>query len=410
MTISATINRIEFNKVLNRAKRQTLKKHDFYQYVKIEFNGRMRVISENTENQIFETVSDSRYEGQSEFFIHPDSIKPLIPKKGKYFSIEFDSNENELRINGCTCSAPTMISKQSVEKKLDGVGNVESSRVQFVENFEKAYQRGNLKKAISLSGFQLLRMLESVYCALEKDSNRRFALNGICFEFAEYDSEELLNLIATDGRRLHFSQSSKKGNHNRPCESESGIVPAHACKQLIDTLKTKKESEVIIQLFENSIKFLICSDSTSIESRIIEGRFPNYFDVMQSANKTDCVHLFDKKEIEQLQGFLSQIVGFKDEIRGIDFRISRENVFGVYDNPNYGKPKYGKPEKMEQLLVTYDCLFLSEIFKSFPDSVFDFHVNSDEIGTGKSSSSAGFFRAQCEKIDVSFQAVLMPYG
>ncbi|MBU2540312.1 MAG: DNA polymerase III subunit beta [Candidatus Omnitrophica bacterium] len=130
------------------------------------------------------------------------------------------------------------------------------------------------KDVLKFNQATLLSMLELTSFAVSHDETR-YVLNGILFE----TNGQNLTLVATDGRRLALI--SKDIISKGPGKNEHFIVPTKAIQELMRALR-QSEEDVNFVLTENQALFEI--GNTSIVSRLIEGGFPNYKQVIPVDN------------------------------------------------------------------------------------------------------------------------------
>lgn len=124
------------------------------------------------------------------------------------------------------------------------------------------------KEAIKIDQGLLKEMLQLTMFAVSHEETR-YILNGILFEI----KNGKLCLVATDSRRLaliekNISHTAKK--------DLSIIVPAKAINELNRNLQ--EEGELSLVVGSNQVLFQI--EDTLIASRLIEGEFPNYAQVV----------------------------------------------------------------------------------------------------------------------------------
>lgn len=111
--------------------------------------------------------------------------------------------------------------------------------------------------------------------AISRDE-ARYTLNGVLLVVKEGSGR----FIATDGKRLALIERSL----NVPKEVElEVIIPAKTAGELIKTLSSE-EGNVRISRVQNQIIFQL--NSTTITSRLIEGKFPNYEQVIPKIQRT----------------------------------------------------------------------------------------------------------------------------
>jgi len=117
-------------------------------------------------------------------------------------------------------------------------------------------------------------------------SESRLELSGVFFSF----NNKKLVLAATDSYRLAEREIDIKAEQNNS-EEQSIIVPAKTLQELIRILSGAKEGgeesaegEIKFYISDNQILFVI--DSTELVSRLIEGQYPDYKQIIPASSKT----------------------------------------------------------------------------------------------------------------------------
>jgi DNA polymerase-3 subunit beta len=134
------------------------------------------------------------------------------------------------------------------------------------------------KKRVVLPQDKLRSMLRKTSFAISTDETR-FVLNGIFFSLKDHK----ITMVATDGRRLALVDEEVE----IPVESDSEfIVPTKAINELSRLLATSGEVEV--KFTENQAAFSLQDEKGSsilIISKLIEGNYPNYRQVIPGETK-----------------------------------------------------------------------------------------------------------------------------
>jgi len=198
------------------------------------------------------------------------------------------------------------------------------------------------KEATTLPQALLKNMVNKTSFAVSYDETRH-VLSGMLFELRP----DRLRLVATDGRKLALVQKDLQ----LQIEKEI-IIPNKTINELNRTLKDKGNVRVIFT--QNQIVFNL-DDNLIIVSRLIEGRFPNYEQVIphESENKAGIAKdgfLQAIKRVSLLTSQTSQAIKlefFKDKVtlssRSPDVGEAREDMNIAYDgkemaigfNPGY---------------------------------------------------------------------------
>lgn len=104
----------------------------------------------------------------------------------------------------------------------------------------------------------------------------RYVLNGICFIIEKNKAI----MVSTDGKRLAFV-----GRENVIDKkfSFTFIIPSKAIEELLKIISSTSSDEIEIGMFDNQIGFKI--NDTILKSRLIDGHFPNYEQVIPKEKK-----------------------------------------------------------------------------------------------------------------------------
>lgn len=120
------------------------------------------------------------------------------------------------------------------------------------------------------------------------NSENRMELTGVLFSF----NNNKLNLAATDSYRLAEKEVKIKQNSKK--EEEVVIVPAKTIQELLRILnnfnfgeEVDGENDIQISISDNQILFTF--DSVSLISRLINGRYPDYKQIIPSKSQTKAI-------------------------------------------------------------------------------------------------------------------------
>jgi len=222
---------------------------------------------ETNDNQLILTTTDLENEFKAfincEVFSEGSVIIPSkelfkIVSKIDYPEIQLELEENKLIINSLGFKAELTTISEGEYPELE-FGDFEDSIVLNSEDFENA-----INYVVYASSYP-------------EDSNPVFA--GILFEI----EDNKINFVATDGSQLAFYSLNYKGNKTKG-DSYKLIVPVKSLNAVIKELN----QEVSIGFNQNSISFSYDTEygKIVINSKLIEGNFPEYKEVIPSKFKT----------------------------------------------------------------------------------------------------------------------------
>ncbi len=146
-----------------------------------------------------------------------------------------------------------------------------------------------LTQAVEIQAWRFRRLLARTHFAADEDSTR-YALGGCAFEF----SEGALHCIATDGRCLAhaFENATGTGLIAPPTATVGGderplapAVPSRALKAMAGILDTTEYPALTLG-FTREGKFQLRARGLLFVARLLEGRFPNWREVIPKPSKT----------------------------------------------------------------------------------------------------------------------------
>ena len=111
------------------------------------------------------------------------------------------------------------------------------------------------------------------------DSDARYTLNGLLMHFIPKKKNIELIMVGTDGHRLAFIAKDVEGKLS---EEKKLILPKKAAIELKRLLE-EKEGNITVGLSKNHMFFII--DDIVLTSRLIEGTYPNYEQVIPQDNE-----------------------------------------------------------------------------------------------------------------------------
>lgn len=220
--------------------------------------------------------------------------------------------------------------------KVMGIGTDEFPPLPSFEN----------QHVFKLEQNDLANMLKSVSFAQSSDENR-YILNGVYFNF----SDENLTLVATDGRRLALTSYELEADSS---DTGSLILPAKTVSE-IERLVGKGES-VKIAFNDRQVAFEIeiededgnsgLIDHIYLVSKIVEGNFPNYRQVIPKETEyrikierelfLECVHRAALVTSEKSNSIKLKISNNLMEIMGssAEYGESHESMGIAYEGPD----------------------------------------------------------------------------
>jgi DNA polymerase-3 subunit beta len=198
-----------------------------------------------------------------------------------------------------------------------------------------------LKSAINMISFSM------------SHDETRYVLNGALFLF----KNNKITIVSTDGKRLSLVM---KDTGRAIATDRSIIVPSKTIYELNRVLKDEGEAEITLN--ENQIKLEL--ENITIISRLIEGEYPNYEQVIPKEVK--------EKMIVQREQFLlgvrrAALLTTQDS-QSIKIDILKNKMIISKSNPNIGEAKeeLDVTFKGSEMSVGFNPNYLTDVLKVVP--------------------------------------------
>ena len=196
----------------------------------------------------------------------PNRIISELIRKFPEGNIEVESKENNI----------TTIKENNSVYKILGFSADEFSNFPEIE----------IKSKIKLSQKILKDTIQKIIFSASRDENRSF-LNGALFKIINNKIE----VVTTDSHRLSLKIIPVPKIDENIIQEGEVIIPYRTLSELYKLLTDEKEVFVEINVGEKQIVFILFpngqKNSIRIYSRLIEGQFPNYHQIIPKSFKTE---------------------------------------------------------------------------------------------------------------------------
>jgi DNA polymerase-3 subunit beta len=238
----------------------------------------------------------------------------------------------------------------------------------------------------TVPGKSLKEMIRRTAFATDVESTR-YALGGLLLEI----DDVRITMAATDSRRLAVVESTITAHGGVQPPVSSPVVPTKAMT-LVERTITDDEADVDISVRANEV--LIRCGRATIYSRLVEGRFPRYADVIPKESK---------KQVELLtapfHGAIRQAqIVTNEESRGVDFNFADGTLTLISKAAEIGESKVELPINFEgdEITITFDPRYVAEFLRVLdPEKPITLHLIDGE--------NAAVF-----KTDDNYTYVIMP--
>jgi DNA polymerase-3 subunit beta len=220
------------------------------------------------------------------------------------------------------------------------------------------------KEAVKIDQGILKEMLALTSFAVSFDETR-YILNGILFKI----ENNALTLVATDGKRLAVIERKLKQSFDKTVKV---IVPIKTIHELNRNLSEGKEVSLI--LGNNQVLFDL--DSVVVISRLIEGEFPDYRQVIPAPSDT-------KMQISREQFLLAvrraSLLATPD-YQAVKFEVFKNKMVVSKSTPDIGESREEVPVDYQgrEIMIGFNPNYLIDVLKNLEEEKLNFELTDGE--------------------------------
>ena len=233
--------------------------------------------------------------------------------------------------------------------------NLESDNSSFNLNCLKASEfpitEENFREnEFNINSKKLLKLLNKCKFSVSNDETRHY-LSGIFLHITDNENKKFLTAVATDSHRMAISKTLL----TEEIKFDPIILPKKTIFQLCSLLDNY-DGDVKISNVKSKIKFEF--NNCILISKLIDGKFPNYFQVIPKDNQ--------KKLETDLKPFLTSVDRVAsvslDKKDGLKMSLSNNNLDLSVNNSNSGDGKESLPVKFEhELDISFNPRYLIDV-------------------------------------------------
>src|SRR5579884_124190 len=189
------------------------------------------------------------------------------------------------------------------------------------------------------------------------DETARYSMTGVLWEL----DGNIAKLVATDGRRLALAQGAAEEHGGHTTKGHAPVVPTKAMNLLERNLQDDEET-VKICLRPNEVLFR--TERAVVYSRLVEGRFPDYKQVMPKKQGTRIV-----LQAAPFQAAVRQAAIMTDEdSKRVTFRFSKNNLTLKAQGATAGRSKIDLPIEYDgkSVEIGFNPTYLVDMLKVLP--------------------------------------------
>lgn len=209
-----------------------------------------------------------------------------------------------------------------------------------------------------LSGVGLANLIRKTLFAVG-DNDARYILNGLLITLTVSDKKTTLRLVGTDGHRLAVADQEAGGAAGKEGPKEiKAIIPKKAALEMRHLLE-EGDGEPLIGFTKNLMIFR--KSGLLLTSRLMEGTYPNYQQVIPKDKETDKRVTVSKPELE---GALRRVaVLSRDKTNAVKVTFASGKITLFSSNPDFGEATEELPAqyKGEPLTTGFNARYLLDV-------------------------------------------------
>lgn len=198
-----------------------------------------------------------------------------------------------------------------------------------------------------LAGAGLANLIRKTLFAVG-DNDARYILNGLLITLNVSDKKTTLRLVGTDGHRLAVADQEISGSAGKEGPKEiKAIIPKKAALEMRHLLE-EGDGEPLIGFTKNLMIFR--KSGLLLTSRLMEGTYPNYQQVIPKDKEQDKRVTVSKPELE---GALRRVaVLSRDKTNAIKVTFASGKITLFSSNPDFGEATEELPAQYKGELLT----------------------------------------------------------
>jgi DNA polymerase-3 subunit beta len=191
------------------------------------------------------------------------------------------------------------------------------------------------------------------------DNDARYILNGLLVTLTTTDKKTVLRMVGTDGHRLAVAEHDLEAPASKEAPREmKAIIPKKAAQEMRRLLE-EADGEPLIGFTKNLMIFR--KSGLLLTSRLMEGNYPNYQQVIPKDKDTDKRVSVARVEFE---GALRRVaVLSRDKTNAVKMTISPNRITLFSSNPDFGEATEDLPAKYsgESLTTGFNARYLLDV-------------------------------------------------
>jgi len=231
------------------------------------------------------------------------------------------------------------------------------------------------KEFLKMNPEVLADMIEKTIYSVSMDETR-YNLNGVYFEQQVSDAGTQYRMVATDGHRLSLIDRKAGSSSSEVREKDGVIIPR---KGLQEVKKLFENTKGPVEMAVEGSQFIVKGESTLLMIRLIEGKYPNYQQLIPKNMKRTVV-----VAKEMLTSSLRRVSLLSNQkSKSVTLTLNPGLMQISSNNPEIGdaKEEIEVDYKGEEMKIGFNAKYLLDILNSFNDENVKIELN-DQLSPG----------------------------
>ena len=227
------------------------------------------------------------------------------------------------------------------------------------------FETEDAQSQINISSQNLKNLITKTSFAMGNQDWRHY-LNGLYMMI----DDKVITTVATDAHRLAMATSSL---NEASSESTSGIVPRKSINE-IGKLVSDESENVVIQLGQTSIAANV--SGTTFVSKLIEGKFPDYEQVIPSGESSLLV--VDRKNFSESLSRVSVLSS--EKYKGVRIITKKDSLNISANNPEkeQGEENLSCEYQGDEIDIAFNVNYLQEILSTIDSETIEINFFGSE--------------------------------
>ncbi len=211
---------------------------------------------------------------------------------------------------------------------------------------------------------KFLKLLNKCKFSISNDETRHY-LSGIYLHQTEVEDKNFLTAVATDSHRMSISKIRLDGKIN----FEPIILPKKTIFQLCSLLDNY-DGDVKISNIKSKIKFEL--DNSILISKLIDGKFPNYIQVIPKNNQKKL-----EINLKLFSGSVDRVASVSlDKKDGVKFSLTKDALNLSVNNTNSGDGNENLAVKFDHdLEISFNSRYLIDVASQMDGEKIEIFLN-----------------------------------